>query len=124
MAEKEVSVGFVAKTASFNRDIRSLGNEVMALKRRIDSTVNAAARPLKILGGAISSIGGSGAAALGMFTKSAITLETQMRNVNSILKGSEGQYNSLKQQILDLSPTVPKSAEDLAGAAYQIVSSG
>lgn len=124
MADREVSIGFIARTGAFSRDIQAIGNQVLSLKNRIDNTVQAAAKPFKILGAEIAAAGAAGAGSMAVFTKSAIDFETQMRNVNSILKESDTGYAKLKDQILGLAQDVPKTADDLAGAAYEIVSSG
>lgn len=124
MADREVSIGFIAKTGAFSRDIQAIGTQVLSLKARIDNTITAAAKPFKILGAEIAAAGAAGAGSMAVFTKNAISFETEMRNVNSILGESEGGFGRLKGEILDLAQTVPKTAEDLAGAAYEIVSSG
>lgn len=124
MADREVSIGFIAKTGAFSRDIQAISHQVLSLKARIDNTITAAAKPFKILGAEIAAAGAAGAGSMAVFTKSAIDFETEMRNVNSILRESEGGYSRLKGEILSLAQDVPKTADDLAGAAYDIVSSG
>lgn|GEM_PF-1843207 len=48
----------------------------------------------------------------------------KMAEVNTLLNLSEKDYGTLKETILDLSTRIPQSAEGLAAAAYDLVSSG
>lgn len=64
------------------------------------------------------------AAAFVLATKEFVGFDEQMRNVNSIAKQSEAVFNSMSQEVLDLSVEYGKSASDLASGLYDINSSG
>ncbi len=57
-------------------------------------------------------------------TKGASEVETQVRNVNSILKENDKVYQSLFDSVVDLSKELPQSAKENAAALYDIASGG
>jgi TP901 family phage tail tape measure protein len=63
----------------------------------------------------------SGVAALG---KSAVTFDANLRSVNTIAGLTEQQLAKTGSALLDLSETVPKTADDVSAALYDVVSSG
>ena len=84
-------------------------------------------------GGALAQVGylgalGVAAYAVGTAITSAASasaqFEVDMRNVNSITHLSESAFQDLSKRVLDLSTTLPQSADNLAQALYQIASSG
>jgi len=78
----------------------------------------------KVAGGALA---GLGVAAIGMGVasmKMAADFEGSMREVNTMLNLSEGDFASLNDQVNNLSKEVGISGGELAGALYQAVSAG
>lgn len=73
---------------------------------------------------ALGALGAGVLVALGKTTQVAAAFETQMRNVDSIMKLSEGQFASTSQRVIELSKQLPQSAETLAAGLYDIASSG
>lgn len=70
-------------------------------------------------------IGAAAAAALGLAVKSAAAFETRLTNVATLISGDSTEaVNGLKKGILELTKVIPKSADELGAAAYQIVSAG
>ena len=64
-----------------------------------------------------------GIAAIGIASiKLGMDFDTAMRNVWTLLKISREEFDSLKNQVLELSKIVPQTATDLATALYQLVS--
>lgn len=64
-----------------------------------------------------------GIAAIGIAAiKLGMNFDTAMRNVWTLLKISRGEFDRLKDQVLELSKVVPQTATDLATALYQLVS--
>lgn len=50
--------------------------------------------------------------------------EVRMRNVNSLVKATDGEFRALSGSVLDLATKLPTGANDLADGLYQIASSG
>ncbi|KKL11524.1 hypothetical protein LCGC14_2544960, partial [marine sediment metagenome] len=57
-------------------------------------------------------------------TKVLVKFETRMAEVSTIAGKTSGSIRRLSQQILDLSRTVPQTADELGAGAYQIFSAG
>lgn len=71
---------------------------------------------------------GAGVAALGgvlvSAAKKAISFETTMANIQTVAGGGSAAMEELHDGILDLTKVIPKSADELGAAAYDILSSG
>lgn len=64
-------------------------------------------------------------AAIGIVTiKMAADFDRALRNVNSIMRVSEGELQNYAGQLLDMSKRLPQSAQNLAEGLYDIASSG
>jgi TP901 family phage tail tape measure protein len=63
-------------------------------------------------------------AALAYAVTKAAAFETAMLNVNSIAKATPEAFEEMKDEVLDLTKTLPQSAETLAKGLYDISSSG
>lgn len=83
----------------------------------------------KVAGVAFAAIG-TAAVALGVAgiikaTNAAADFETKMANISTLISGDSTQaIGELKDGILELSRSVPKSADELGAAAYDILSAG
>ncbi|MDP9265936.1 MAG: phage tail tape measure protein, partial [Chloroflexota bacterium] len=73
---------------------------------------------------AFGAIGLAAGAAVIAAVHMAESFDAPMRKIYSLTGINEEQFKSLKQQVLDLSTIVPKSAEDLANGLYFVVSAG
>lgn len=73
--------------------------------------------------GAVAGIAALGAG-LVLATKEAIEFEGHMRNVNSIVHGTEAELARTSQQVIAMSKELPQSASNLAQGLYDIASSG
>jgi len=82
------------------------------------------AESIRRVGMGIAAMGAVMAAGLGKAVMAAAEFETQMRNVDSILKLSEEQLQSTSAEIIALSTRLPQSAASLAAGLYDIASSG
>jgi TP901 family phage tail tape measure protein len=74
--------------------------------------------------GVLAGFGGAVAAGLGVATQKAAEFEAQMRNVNSILKMSEGDFAALGESVLALAGKTGQAPAVLARGLYDIASSG
>jgi TP901 family phage tail tape measure protein len=88
---------------------------------RLQSGFGSLARAGKL---AVGVIGVGLAGALAFATKSAISYDKSLRNVNSIAKLSESQLQALSRQVLALAKETGKGPTELADGLYDIVSSG
>jgi hypothetical protein len=79
---------------------------------------------LSAIGMGLTALGTALAAGLGLAVKTAADFEAQMRNVNSILKTSESQFQALGQSTLDLATKTGQAPAVLARGLYDIASSG
>lgn len=89
--------------------------------KQVEGSFGGIGKAAKIAGAAI--VGGL-AVGLTAAVKQAIGFDRSMRNVNSIAKLSEKQFQSLSKQVLALSKETAKAPKDLADGLYDIVSSG
>lgn len=99
--------------------------QAAAAMRTLSSSATAMGASIARAGAALSAgltlpIVGAGAAIF----KLTSDFDAAMRNVNSIAKLPEAAFAELEQRVLDLSKTVPQSAETLAKGLYDIQSSG
>lgn len=108
--------GFAVAQASVNGFNKAVGYAQESV-RKIDDAV-------KGIGKRAAAFAATNAAIIASSTKIATSFETEMRQVNSILHESEGGFRNLNDRVLALSRNIPKSANDLAGALYEISSSG
>ena len=70
-----------------------------------------------IMAGAVAAVGVAS-------VKSAKEFDTSMRNVNSITKLTEKEFQNLSKDVVDMSKKLPQSAKTLAEGLYDISSSG
>ena len=92
--------------------------------QRASGFIRLHAEDIRRVGMAMTVAGGAIAASLGKAVMSAAEFETQMRNVDSILKLTEAQFQATSAEIIALSTRLPQSAATLAAGLYDIASSG
>ncbi len=91
-----------------DREFKSIGKSLVATGKKV-----ALAFAVPIVAG------------LGAGIKSAVEFESQMANISTLISGDATEaVGELESGIKDLLKTVPKSADDLGAAAYDIVSAG
>lgn len=88
---------------------------------RLDRSFGGLGRAAKVAGGAVAT---TLVVALGAAVKSAIDFERAMRNVNSIAKLSEKEFQRLSKRVLELAGETGQAPKTLAEGLYDIVSSG
>lgn len=109
-AESTIRLVFLGDSAAAVRSVRTL-----------EGTLGSVARTAKVAAGALLlGVGG----ALAFATKEAIGFDRSMRNVNSIAKLSEIQFQSLSKRVLALAKDTGQGPKTLADGLYDIVSSG
>lgn len=124
MADRNISVLLSANSASLKQQLAIAGREVKSFGKEVNSASNGVVSSSGIMGKALGAGALVVAAGLAYSVTKAIAFETQMRNVNSISKMSEGALKSLSNQVLEMSTTLPQTAEDLAKGLYDVASSG
>ncbi|WP_088105249.1 phage tail tape measure protein [Halalkalibacter urbisdiaboli] len=90
----------------------------------LEKNVSGVADISKTAGTALTAMGVAGAAGLAAVTKMAGDYDGLMRNVNTMTQLGEEQFNSMKNEVIDLSKRVPESAGKLAEGLYGVVSAG
>jgi TP901 family phage tail tape measure protein len=110
MADSTVRILFLGNAGSALRSVRS-----------IESSFGSLGRAARIAGTAIAAgvVGG-----LALATRAAIEFDRSMRNVNSIAKLGEKQFQSLSKSVLAMAKDTAQSPKTLAEGLYDIVSSG
>ena len=92
--------------------------------QRASGFIKLHAEDIRRVGMSMTVAGGVIAAGLGKAVMSAAEFETQMRNVDSILKMTEAQLHATSAEVIALSTRLPQSAATLAAGLYDIASSG
>lgn len=106
---------------------RTLGAAAGAIRQFDTSVTGMGTRGSKVMAGlrlALQSVAVAAAVALGAAVVAAVKFEGAMRNVNTILRLGEPQFQAMSNAVLEMSTRLPQSATTLAEGLYQIVSSG
>lgn len=111
--DQNVVVNFIARNTSFIGATKQMTSSIAGVERQLT-------RLYKV---AIGFGVGVTAAYYGA-SRSSQEFEKNLRNVNSILGVSERNLLKLSNQMLHLATEIPRSAADLSGGLYQVVSSG
>lgn len=90
------------------------------LIRKYENTADA----FKRVGVGLMAVGGAAAAAITVAVKASAEFDTAMRNVNTMTRLAEDQFQSLSRGVMELSTRVPESAASLANGLYNVVSAG
>jgi len=106
--------------AQLKLDISGLRSGLQRANALLEQSREVAMRASAVLAG----FGGTIGAGLGVATQKAAEFEAQMRNVNSILKGTEEEFAALSESVLKLGGKTGQAPAVLARALYDIASSG
>lgn len=127
LADRTVKVTLEAIIGPYQRAMaqaaattRQVGSELNKLGHASAKT----AQSLQPLGTAMLGVGAGFAAGVGLSLKASIDFEAAMRNVNSIMGQTEGQFAVTSESVRALSRELPQSATNLAQGLYDIASSG
>ena len=120
MATAKVGILLEAKDKA-SRQIREVGNNL----ERVNERNKRLAPSFKKLA-AVGAVAFAGlAASLGGVIKKTAEFESQLGDISTLISGdSTDAVNELRTGILELTKTIPKSAEDLGASAYAIFSAG
>jgi TP901 family phage tail tape measure protein len=124
MASRNINVLLTGNATSLRSTLVAAGRDVEAFERKAEGLGKSGSRSMQLWSGAAKAGGLVVAAALTYAVFKAAEFETQMQNVNSISKLSEGALASLGDEVVNLSTQLPQSAADLAAGLYDIASSG
>lgn len=86
--------------------------------------VEGVTKGLNKTGLALTTLGAGATAALGLATKASMDFDSQLRNIQSISKATEGEIQSLGNEFIKLSKQLPQTASQLAEGFYNIQGSG
>lgn len=119
-----INVILSANSTSLRTQLAQAAREVDAFAKKTESAGNTATKAGSAMSAGMKVGALAVAAALVYSVAQAAKFEEQMRNVNSISKLSETQFQNLSKQVVDLSTSMPQSATTLAAGLYDIASSG
>jgi len=111
-------LGVVGAFGGLARAALDLGRAILT------HVIDAARRAIAVLGRLAIIAGTALALAFTVSAAKAASFEQQMRNVNTIVRASEGEWRHYRAQVLALSTEVPQTADVLARALYNIASAG
>lgn len=112
----DLKAGFHAATTALSTFQKGLG--------KVRSFVKSVEDQMKTMGRRALGFSATMAGAITVSTTAAVSFESEMRNVNSILYETETQFQNTGDAVLKMSTEIPKAATDLAGGLYDIASSG
>lgn len=130
MSDSAIQVQILADIRQFNQRLNQLDNRFDRFSKNASSGMwslkDSIQGPLEGLKKMAVAVGGVTVAmlALRQGVKALTAFDERMREVNTLLGLSDAEFSKLLDSVNDLSREVPKTAEDLAGALYQIVSAG
>lgn len=128
--------------AQAEKGLAGLGKTAETASRQVDGSMSKASRSTNEMAkasGAAAKVGESSSRAMAIawtaagtavtaavfsIAREAVSFEAAMRNVNTIAGKSDGDFNKLSNQVLEMSKNFRVSATDLADGLYDIQSSG
>jgi len=105
-------------------DDSDLNKKLKRSKSGLASFVADGRKALNTFGKYLIRFGIVAAGAMGVAVKSAVDFDTAMREVNTLLGLSEGEFQALKDQVIDFSGRLGIDAVEAAQALYQAISAG
>ena len=116
----------VAKIKMDTSGYRKGVKEVEGSNKKVKGNVGSVGQSLTNLAGKLKLAGVAAASAFAAFEfKQAVDFEQKLSNINTLLSGeSQESIDQFKNGILDMTKTIPKDANELGAAAYDIVSAG
>lgn len=124
MALKTVSVILTGNATSLRAALVASAREVQTFGDQVDKVGDKGHKVGQALAAGFKIAAVGIAIALAASVASAAQFEERMRNVNSISALGEAQFAGLSSKVLDLSRTLPQTANNLAEGLYEIASSG
>lgn len=127
MADRTVKVRLEAIVGPYQRAMAEAAHATRQASgelAKLGHTSQKTAHELQPLGTAMLGVGAAFAAGTALSVHAAIEFEAAMRNVNSIMGESEGQFARTSDAVRELSRDLPQSATNLAQGLYDIASSG
>jgi TP901 family phage tail tape measure protein len=124
VAFKTIEVQLIARAEGYSAGLARAASETDAFAGRIEQAALRGDRGARTLG---TSLLGVSAVMLGLEALGArafVGFDQRMRNVQSITQDGEAQFHRYEQAALDISTTVPQSANAVAEGLYNIASSG
>lgn len=123
MSFKAIQVVLTGSNTGLRGVLQTSATEIDKFQKRVKASNDSLFNSRNVMRGAAA---GGLALAAALFTggKAAAGLETNMRNVNSLLGLSEPAFDALTKQVVNLSTKLPQSAEILSSGLYDIASSG
>jgi len=117
-----IKVQMVLQSRDFENKLKKSGASVDKFNR----TATSATASLKRFGGGFLALAGIGGAigAIAKVTRSFANFETRMAEVSTIVDTANINVEGLSESVLNLSRTVPQTADDLGAGLYQVFSSG
>lgn len=122
--QRRVGIKVDADTRDFNAGMASATRSVRGFVLEMGAASNALFSRTNLMQAGIAGAAVATVSALKATVGAAAAFETQMRNVNSIVKASESEFARMSSSVLALSEGLPQSAETLAAGLYDIASSG
>lgn len=124
MGLRNIAVTITGDGSSLAQALRRSATEVDQLGRDVERTNERTKLSWKTAGAAAAAAGAIAVTGLVSVGTAAAEFETRMRNVNSIVQDSEAQFRATSASVIDISRTLPQSANTLAEGLYEISSSG
>lgn len=124
MVFRNIQVLLTGNETSLRRALVTGARDVERFSKQVKSSSSSASSSAGLMRAGVAVAAVAVGAALAISVKSAAEFEKRMRNVNSISGLSERALAALSKQTLNLSKTLPQSANELAEGLYDIASSG
>jgi TP901 family phage tail tape measure protein len=125
MPVKDLVYRISADLTPLERQLRAADRMIDRLDKDAQSKYGALSSGLRSAGQAMTAaVTAPLVLAAGASVKAFAGFDEQMRNVNSIAKMNEAQFQQMSQQVVNMSTKYGKSAQDLAAGLFDINSSG
>ncbi len=111
-------------TILFDGDIKGLQSALGKVEKETQTRTQKMTAGFNKAGRSMALIGGAALAAFGVAAKGAVDFEKGMREVNTLMGGTEKQLTDLSNQTRALSRELGVNAVDATGALYQAISAG
>ncbi|MCF7801107.1 MAG: phage tail tape measure protein [Candidatus Marinimicrobia bacterium] len=130
MSDSAIQVQILADIRQFNQRLNQLDDRFNRFSKQASTGMRSLEKsvqaPLAGLKKMALAFGGVAAAAIALrqATAALTGFDERMREVNTLLNLNDAEFQKLQASVVNLSKEIPKTADDLAGALYQIVSAG
>ena len=121
---RDISVTLSATVAPFKAQMVAAGAAVNSFAGTIDGAAKKNNVAVKAMSAGMAAIGAAAVGAAALSVRSAMQMETRMQNVATIWTDTGTTVAQAGSQIVEMSKTLPQSANNLAEGLYQVASSG